>query len=141
VAFRDSQNSLLLALVLGIMIAYMILASQFNSLLHPITVLTILPLSIIGAMRLRPIPMTSALPPAIGLGPGSEIRTPMAIAVIGGVLLSTALSLFVVPAFYLLSEQWVHAVRRSFKRLAPSRSTHATEPRLAPAAPVDSPTD
>ena len=49
VAFRDSKESLLFALVLGIMVAYMVLASQFNSFLHPVTVLTILPLSVAGA--------------------------------------------------------------------------------------------
>src|SRR3989442_15098053 len=134
------MSSLVFALVLGVIVAYMILASQFNSFLHPITVLTILPLSIAGAaaalwltgkslnifsmigllllmgivkknsiilvdyanqnrergldaraamlragpVRLRPILMTSvatfiaALPPALRIGPGSEIRTPMA---------------------------------------------------------------
>ena len=49
VAFRESSSSLLFALLLGIVVAYMILASQFNSFLHPVTVLTILPLSIAGA--------------------------------------------------------------------------------------------
>jgi len=166
VAFRESMSSLLFALVLGIIVAYMVLASQFNSFLHPVTVLTILPLSIAGAafalwiagkslnifsmigllllmgivkknsiilvdyanqaradglgardamlragpIRLRPILMTSvatmmaALPPALGLGSGSEIRTPMAIAVIGGLIVSTVLSLLVVPAFYVTAD-------------------------------------
>ncbi len=166
VAFRESMSSLLFALVLGIIVAYMVLASQFNSFLHPVTVLTILPLSIAGAafalwmagkslnifsmigllllmgivkknsiilvdyanqaradglgardamlragpIRLRPILMTSvatmmaALPPALGLGSGSEIRTPMAIAVIGGLIVSTVLSLLVVPAFYVTTD-------------------------------------
>jgi multidrug efflux pump subunit AcrB len=49
VAYRDSMGSLLFALFLGIVVAYMVLASQFNSFLHPITVLTILPLSLAGA--------------------------------------------------------------------------------------------
>src|SRR4030095_10707727 len=150
----------------GILVAYMVLASQFNSFLHPVTVLTILPLSVTGAVaalwiagkslnifsmiglllllgivkknsillvdyanqhrdsgragraamlragpvRLRPILMTSvatlmaAVPPALGLGPGSEIRTPMAIGVIGGLVVSTALSLLVVPAFYVTAD-------------------------------------
>jgi hydrophobe/amphiphile efflux-1 (HAE1) family protein len=173
VAFRDSMSSLLFALVLGIVVAYMVLASQFNSFLHPVTVLTILPLSIAGAafalglagkslnifsmigllllmgivkknsiilvdyanqaraeglnardamlragpIRLRPILMTSvatlmaALPPALGLGSGSEIRTPMAIAVIGGLIVSTALSLLVVPAFYVTVDRLAGKVR------------------------------
>jgi len=173
VAFKESKGSLLFALVLGIAVAYMVLASQFNSFLHPITVLTILPLSVAGAAaglliagktlnifsmiglllllgivkknsiilvdyarqvgeegknareamltagprRLRPILMTSAatlmaaIPPALGLGPGSEIRTPMAIAVIGGVILSTALSLVVVPSFFVVTDGFAERAR------------------------------
>ncbi|MYE43097.1 MAG: efflux RND transporter permease subunit, partial [Acidobacteria bacterium] len=59
-----------------------------------------------GKVRLRPILMTTSttvlglLPMAIGLGEGSELRTPMAIAVIGGLMLSTALTLLVIPAVY-----------------------------------------
>ena len=49
VAFRESMYGLMFAMGLGILVAYMVLASQFNSFLHPITVLTILPLSIAGA--------------------------------------------------------------------------------------------
>jgi multidrug efflux pump len=166
VAFQNSMSSLIFAMILGITIAYMILASQFNSFKDPITIITILPLSIAGAafalllagkslnifsmigllllmgivkknsiilvdyanafkrqghgpkeamqmagpIRLRPILMTAtatlmaAIPPALGIGPGSEIRTPMAIAIIGGLVLSTALSLLVVPAFYVVAE-------------------------------------
>ena len=61
-----------------------------------------------GPVRLRPILMTAvatlmaAVPSALGLGPGAETRGPMADAVIGGLILSTALSLLVVPAFYVL---------------------------------------
>ena len=166
-AFRESMSSLLFAMFLGIAIAYMILASQFNSFKDPVTIITILPLSIAGAafalliarqslnifsmigllllmgivkknsiilvdyanafkakgfgakeamekagpIRLRPILMTAtatmmaAIPPALGIGSGSEIRMPMAIAVIGGLVLSTALSLIVVPAFYVTSDK------------------------------------
>jgi len=48
-AFADSMSGLGFALAMGILVAYMVLASQFNSLLHPLTVLTILPLSVAGA--------------------------------------------------------------------------------------------
>jgi multidrug efflux pump len=178
VAFRESMSSLLFALWMGILIAYMILASQFNSFLHPITVLTILPLSVVGAVlalifagqslnifsmiglllllgivkknsiilvdyatqfrlqgmeareamekagpiRLRPILMTAtatlmaAIPPALGLGPGSEIRAPMAIAVIGGLVLSTVLSLLVVPAFYVTSDRLASRLKNRIHR-------------------------
>jgi multidrug efflux pump len=173
VAFRESMSSLIFALFLGIAIAYMILASQFNSFKDPITIITILPLSIAGAaiallvtrqslnifsmigillligivkknsiilvdyadvykrqglsareamekagpIRLRPILMTAvatlmaAIPPALGLGPGSEIRRPMALAVIGGLVLSTFLSLVVVPSFYIVADRMQERVR------------------------------
>lgn len=164
----DARRSLQFALLVGIVIAYMVLASQFDSLLHPITVLTILPLSLAGALialrltgetlnvfsmiglllllgivkkssillvdhanevrarealdaaeamrragpvRLRPILMTAvatmmaAVPAALGLGPGAEVRGPMAHAILGGLILSTGLSLFVVPAFYVLGDR------------------------------------
>ncbi len=162
--FRESFESLMLALVLGIIVAYMVLGSQFNSFLHPFTVLLALPFSVTGAflamkltgislniysmigllllmgivkknsillvdftnqrrthgmgvrealmhacpVRLRPIIMTSvatiaaAIPPAMALGAGSETTRPMAIVVIGGVLVSTFLTLFVVPCAYSL---------------------------------------
>jgi multidrug efflux pump len=179
--FGDAMSSLLFALVVGILVAYMILASQFNSFLHPVTVLTILPLSIAGAMfalyatgktlnifsmigllllmgivkknsiilvdyaaevrhrenldavtamlragpvRLRPILMTAvatmmaAVPSALGLGPGAETRGPMADAVIGGLVLSTALSLLVVPAFYVVADRLTRRSRGTPARVA-----------------------
>jgi multidrug efflux pump subunit AcrB len=162
------MQSLAFALMFGIAVAYMILAAQFNSFLHPVTVLTILPLSVAGAflglfaghktlsiysmigilllmgitkknsiilvdyanavradkrvdatnamleagpIRLRPILMTTiatmmaAVPSALGLGAGSETRGPMAIAVLGGLTLSTLLSLLVVPSFYVVADR------------------------------------
>jgi multidrug efflux pump subunit AcrB len=193
VQFKESMQGLVFALLLGIAVSYMILASQFNSLLHPITVLTILPLSAAGAafglaatgysmnvfsmigllllmgiakknsiilvdyanqlrgegldsrtameragpVRLRPILMTSvatvmaAVPAALSLGPGGEIRAPMAVAVIFGIVVSTALSLFVVPAFYLVTDRGIARVRRLFSR-AGARAP-APEPRTVPA--------
>ena len=161
-AFRESFNSLLFALWLGLIIAYMVLASQFNHVLHPLTVLLAVPFSISGALialwmggqslnmfsmiglllligivkknsillveftnqlreegmpvlealkkacpvRFRPVLMTSvstvaaALPPAFAMGPGAETRIPMAIAIIGGVTVSTVLTLIAVPCVY-----------------------------------------
>ena len=64
-----------------------------------------------GPVRLRPIMMTSiatlmaAVPPALALGPGSETRGPMAVAIIGGLVISTALSLLVVPAFFVVADR------------------------------------
>ncbi|WII71476.1 efflux RND transporter permease subunit [Bdellovibrio sp. 22V] len=163
--FQQSFISLIFALVLGFIVAYMILASQFNSFIDPITVFMALPFSFSGAFlallignqslnifsmiglillmgivkknsillvdftnqrrdlehvhvnkalleacptRLRPILMTSfatiagAVPAALSLGPGAEARQPMAIAVIGGVFVSTFLTLYVVPCVYSL---------------------------------------
>jgi multidrug efflux pump subunit AcrB len=70
-----------------------------------------------GPVRLRPILMTSiatmmaAVPAALALGPGSELRAPMAIAVIGGLVISTMLSLFVVPSFYVVADWTVRLFR------------------------------
>jgi HAE1 family hydrophobic/amphiphilic exporter-1 len=164
-AFNESFNSLIGALILGIFVAFMVLASQFNSFLHPVIILLALPFSLTGALlamkmtdtsmniysligilllmgivkknsillveftnhkrheglavdpalldacptRLRPILMTSiatvtaAIPEALARGSGSEVMRPMAIAVIGGVTVSTFLTLFVVPCAYSLA--------------------------------------
>src|SRR5690606_2934462 len=176
VAFQESFSSLWFAMLLGIAIAYMVLASQFNSLVHPLTVLTVLPLSVAGALfaiaisgktlnifsaiglillmgivkknsiilvdyagklretgmsareamlkagpiRLRPILMTSlatgmaAVPASLALGPGGEVRAPMAIAVIGGLAVATFMSLFVVPSFYVCADWLLGRIRRLF---------------------------
>jgi hydrophobe/amphiphile efflux-1 (HAE1) family protein len=186
--YRESNDSLVFALVLGIVVAYMVLASQFNSFLHPFTVLTILVPALTGAffalwlsgtslnifsgigllllmgivkknsiilvdyanqireqgrnaleamlqagpVRLRPILMTSlatlmaAIPPSLGIGPGAEIRAPMAIAVIGGLVVSTALSLLMVPAFYLVADRLVGSTGKIWSR----------RPRSAEASPA-----
>ncbi|MCX7666396.1 MAG: efflux RND transporter permease subunit [Gemmataceae bacterium] len=166
-AMRSTINSLIFALVMGIVIAYGILGIQFASFVHPFTVLLALPFAVTGALvtlwltgdtlnmmsliglillmglvkknsiilvdyanqlrkegksvyeavkesgpvRLRPILMTSAatimaaVPAAVGLGPGAETRSPMARAIIGGILVSTLITLYLVPVFYLLTEQ------------------------------------
>jgi multidrug efflux pump subunit AcrB len=194
VAFRESMGGLVFALILGIIVAYMVLASQFNSFMHPVTVLTILPLSLAGAafgllvsghslnifsmigilllmgivkknsiilvdyaievrkegmsaidamktagpVRLRPILMTSiatlmaAIPPAMALGEGSEVRAPMAMAVIGGLTVSTALSLLVVPAFYVIADRlkarWEGLFKRKKKDVVAPPPAPAAEP-------------
>lgn len=178
VEYEQSFTSLVFALLMGILVAYMVLAGQFNSFFHPITVLTIVPLSIAGAalalwagnqtlnifsmiglllllgiakknsiilvdyanqlrlkgltakeamlqagpIRLRPILMTSiatmmaAVPAALALGPGGEIRRPMALGVIGGMFVATLLSLLVVPAFYVMVDWFLGKVNKLLRR-------------------------
>ena len=182
-AMKESISGLGLAFILGLVFAMMVLASQFNSVLHAIAVMSIMPLSFAGAVfallwsghslnmfsgigivllmgivkknsiilvdyaaelqrggasaleamleagraRLRPILMTSfatsaaAVPAALALGPGGEMRAPMAIAVLGGVLLATTLSLLFVPAFYVLTD----TARRWFSALVSRRAQPA----------------
>ena len=169
-AFTESFQSLIFALILGIFVAYMVLGTQFDSFIHPLTVLLALPFSVTGAflflfishnslnlysmiglillmgivkknsillvdftnerrrqgmgvkdalldacpIRLRPILMTSiaivaaAIPEALTKGAGSETMVPMAVSIIGGVILSTVLTLFVIPCAYLLFSKLQH---------------------------------
>jgi len=163
--FASSFKSLSSALTIGILVAFLILAVQFNSFVHPFAVLVALPFSVSGALvslwlfgasvnlfsfiglivlmgiskknsimlvefsnqvrehtkkpvteslleacpvRLRPILMTSvatvaaATPLIIGHGMGAETRLPMGLSIIGGTIVSTVLTLFVVPALYLI---------------------------------------
>ncbi|MGK7917764.1 MAG: efflux RND transporter permease subunit [Prochloraceae cyanobacterium] len=80
-----------------------------------------------GSARLRPILMTTAstilgmLPIALGLGAGSELRQPMAVAIIGGLLTSSILSLIVVPVIYTLLEDWWSTLFDRNKTLTSSR--------------------
>jgi HAE1 family hydrophobic/amphiphilic exporter-1 len=77
-------------------------------------------------IRLRPILMTSvatvagAIPAAIGLGPGAETRAPMARAIIGGIVLSTLITLILVPVFYVLIERLRRLVAKLFAPAAES---------------------
>lgn len=161
--FQESFKSIYFAVILGLITAYMILGSQFNSFIHPVTVLLALPFSISGALltlwatnmsinlysmigvvvlmglskknsillveftnqvrehqgkpvrealleacplRLRPILLTTfatligAIPLAMATGQGYEARQPMAFAILGGTIISTILTLYVVPCAY-----------------------------------------
>ncbi len=76
-----------------------------------------------GHKRARPIVMTSIamsagmLPSALGVGEGGTFRSPMAIAVMGGIIVSTVLSLVVVPAFYLIMDDLSRLLGLLFSRL------------------------
>ncbi|HTE50498.1 MAG TPA: efflux RND transporter permease subunit [Kofleriaceae bacterium] len=172
------------ALMLAIIFVYMLLAAQFNSFLHPFTIMLSLPLSVVGAfgalyisgftlnifsmigvimlmglvtknaillvdytntlrerglpmrealleagpVRLRPILMTTAamvfgmLPVALALSEGGEVRAPMAVTVIGGLLTSMLLTLVVVPVVYSLFAQVVESrpMRAIGRRMFPN---------------------
>lgn len=164
---QESMSSLMFALGLSVILVYMVLASQFESLLHPFTILLTIPLAVVGAIilfwltgttinmmgvigivmlvgiavnnsiilvdrinqlkdsgmnltdsiveagqqRIRPILMTSLttilalLPMTISFGEGASLRSPMAIAVIGGLITSTIMSLVVIPCVYYVLEK------------------------------------
>jgi multidrug efflux pump len=160
--FRESSTSLYFLFGLAVVFIYLVLAAQFESFIHPLTILFAVPLAVAGALvslfvfrqslniysqiglimliglvtknsiliveyanqlrargrsivdavaeaaqiRLRPILMTSLatifgiLPIAIGLGAGAEARRPLGIAVVGGMIFSTFLTLVLVPVVY-----------------------------------------
>jgi HAE1 family hydrophobic/amphiphilic exporter-1 len=162
-----SFSSLRFALLLAVFLVYLVMASQFESFIHPLVIIFSIPLALIGAVlalwitsstisvvvfigmillvgivvnnaillidlinklrakgmkkvdavleagrsRLRPIVMTTLttalglLPMAIGLGDGAEVRTPMAITVIGGLTVSTLLTLVVIPVVYSIMDR------------------------------------
>ncbi|HZW60538.1 MAG TPA: efflux RND transporter permease subunit, partial [Woeseiaceae bacterium] len=172
---QSSFTSMQFALGLAIFLVYLVMASQFESLIHPFVILFTIPLALVGAVlalfitgttlnvialigvimlagivvnnaivlvdlinqlraegmqkaeaileagraRLRPILMTTLttalglLPMALGFGEGAEIRTPMAITVIGGLLVSTFLTLVVIPVVYSLLDRKRYAATQS----------------------------
>jgi hydrophobe/amphiphile efflux-1 (HAE1) family protein len=184
---RESAEEIWFVFALAIIIVYMVLAAQFESLIHPLTVILAIPLAAVGAfgllwlihflgatklipqvpamninlfsriglvlliglvtknsillvefanqqraqgvnardamlqagiVRLRPILMTAfstiagILPIAIGFGAGSESRRPMGVAVVGGMLTSTFLTLIVIPVVYTLFSDFAAFFRR-----------------------------
>jgi HAE1 family hydrophobic/amphiphilic exporter-1 len=170
---RRSFRDLAFAFALALLLVYMILAAQFESFVHPLTILIAVPLALVGAVlaliatgeglntmsligavilvgivvndaivkvdfirqgrergealrhaileagrvRLRPIVMTTAttvlglVPMALGIGRGADLRAPLAVAVIGGLVFATALTLIVVPVVYQTIERARLAVR------------------------------
>lgn len=166
---KEAFRSLIFAMSLAIMLIYMVLASQFSSLIHPFLIMFSVPMGFIGVIwalfltgstlsvisfigmimmvgivvsnaiiltdyinrlrkegmdleesiikagriRLRPILMTSLttifglLPMALGLGEGSEAYSSLAIAVIGGLSVSTILTLIFIPTLYFVVERFI----------------------------------
>ena len=190
----DSIRSLLFAFALAIFLVYLVMASQFESLLHPFVILFTIPLAMVGAVaalvltrspisvvvfiglillvglvvknaiilidkvnqlreagmakrealvegarsRLRPIMMTTLtavfgfMPLALAFGEGAEVRAPMAITVIGGLVVSTLLTLVVIPVVYDLldrkpDEFYAERGRRARKAAADAANVIAHE--------------
>jgi len=92
-----------------------------------------------GRKRARPIVMTTIamvagmVPSALGVGDGGEFRAPMAIGVIGGLIVSTVLSLVFVPSFYTVMDDASRGAGRLFGRLLTPRDAEAPAPRRKPA--------
>ena len=99
-----------------------------------------------GPVRLRPILMTTTatvlamLPVALQIGRASEIRSPMAVTVIGGLIVSTLLTLLVVPVVYTYFDDFGEAVRRAWQREKVEESPRITE-ELPASAPSEAPGD
>lgn len=191
---EETAAAMGLAMTVALAFIFMVLASQFESLIHPFTLLTSIPLSFVGAFvalfvtgnslsmgsqiglillmglvtknaillvdgalsnmrehgmeaveairragprRMRPILMTSTamvfgmLPTAIGSGTGASFRAPMAIAVIGGVVSSTVLTLLVVPVIFLWMERVADVAKRVGQRIQPDPKGEPRVPMIA----------
>jgi len=178
-AFQSSSSGLGMLLLMAILVIYLVLGVLYESFIHPITILSALPLAGFGALitlmifkvdlsiyafvgiimlvglvkkngimmidfalhaqrehgktpaeaiyeaslvRFRPITMTTmaallgTLPIALGLGAGSESRRPLGLAVVGGLLFSQLLTLFVTPVFYLYMDRLQAGVIARFRR-------------------------
>ena len=171
----DAFGEIAKALVLAIILIYMVLAAQFESYIHPLTIMLSLPFAFIGSIlgllvgghtinimsligiimlmglvtknaillvdytnqlreegmgviealvragsvRLRPILMTTLamilgmMPLALGIGAGAELRAPMAVAVIGGLITSTVLTMVIVPLAYYLIDRFQIGMKHS----------------------------
>lgn len=181
---EEGGDALMYAFIGALVFVFMVLAAQFESLVHPFTVLLSVPLAVTGALatllvtgstlnlfsqigmillvglvtknsillveyanqgrargmptveavleagriRLRPILMTSVAtiaamtPIALGLGAGSASRRPLGYAIIGGMALSTVLTLFLVPVVYILLDLARERLRRRREALVPARA-------------------
>ena len=97
-----------------------------------------------GSIRLRPILMTTfaliagMIPVALGSGEGSQFRSPLGVAVIGGTITSTVLTLIVIPTFYEIMDEWRSwFARKTGMRVAQETGEHRVPPGFQPAAAGD----
>jgi HAE1 family hydrophobic/amphiphilic exporter-1 len=190
--YRETVGEFGMMLLLSVLVIYMLLAAQFESLVHPLTVMLALPLAMVGALgglwlfgmtlnlfsaigilllfglvtknsillvdyanqlrdegmdkltamrtaapiRMRPVLMTAVsmifgvLPAGVGVGPGAESRQPMAIATGAGMFSSMALTLIVVPVFYIVLDDFVEGIRRRLRGGSAPRSVTLADERV-----------
>jgi multidrug efflux pump subunit AcrB len=104
-----------LVLLLGLVTKNSILLVEFANQRRVLGISAVEAMRQAGAVRLRPILMTALstiigiVPIALGLGAGAESRRPLGVAVVGGMLSSTFLTLYLVPAFYVLIDRLIPA--------------------------------
>ncbi len=199
--YAESSGGLYFLFIVALLFIYLVLAAQFESFIHPLTILLSVPLAVLGALltlfvfraslniysqiglimliglvtknailiveyanqrrraaadhgepddpaeavigaartRLRPILMTTLatvfgiMPIALGLGTGAEARKPLGMAVVGGMLFSTALTLLVVPVFYTVLARFAGRPQRSrVEQFASGASPPAAAPPTPP---------
>ena len=180
----ESFSSLAIALILGIILVYAVMAIQYESFFNPFIIMFSVPTAFIGIVlgllltgrafsvpafigiimlvgivvsnaivlvdylerlrqrgmerdaaiveagrvRLRPILMTAfatilaMLPLALGFGEGAESMAPLATVVIGGLLVSTLVTLLLVPVVYSIFDDWLQKIRRKFSKSKPMES-------------------
>ena len=202
-AFQSSMQGLGVLLLMSILVIYIVLGVLYESFIHPLTILSALPLAGFGALatlfifrqelslyafvgvimlvglvkkngimmvdfaidqrhrgkgardaiyeaslvRFRPIMMTTmaalvgTLPIALGLGAGAESRRPLGLAVVGGLVFSQLLTLFVTPVFYVYMDGFERWLSKTFPGLAHGRKGAGVEeePVTQPGVPQPEP--